>query len=119
MERQNIIQEYNGPTQWMSPLHIVKKKTEDGQIKLRPVIGLRMVNSVTKRSDHPLPHLNEILDSLGGNSWWCMLDVSKAYWQTKIRAQDRPLYCFKSNHKVYVPLRTPFGAKNAGATWLK
>ena len=102
-----------------SPLHIVKKVLPSGEVKIRPVIDLRAINSITKAQNYPLVHIDEILSNLNNCSYFTILDISKAFWHLKVREKDQIFYCFQSNNKVYKTLRCPFGAKNSPFTWLK
>lgn len=44
-------------------------------------VHYRALNRRTVPDRHPIPQVQEMLDSLGGNSWFSMLDQGKAYHQ--------------------------------------
>lgn len=44
-------------------------------------IDYRELNKKTVPDRHPIPHIQEALDSLGGKSWFRVLDQGKAYHQ--------------------------------------
>ena len=60
-----------------SPVVCVRKK--DGDLRL--CVDFRELNNKTVSNCHPIPCVQDILDNLGGNSWFSMLDQGKAYHQ--------------------------------------
>ena len=62
---------------WASPITLVNKK--DGGIRF--CADFRRVNSVSKKEAHPLPHVQDIFDSLAGATMFSTLDLKSAYWQ--------------------------------------
>ncbi|XP_077277424.1 uncharacterized protein LOC143905721 isoform X1 [Temnothorax americanus] len=75
MKDQKVIEESSSP--WVSPVVLVKKK--DGSIRF--CVDYRRVNAVTKKDSFPLPRIDNILDCLAGNSWFCTIDLKSGYWQ--------------------------------------
>ena len=69
MLRQGVIIPSTSP--WSSPVCMVTKK--DGTIRF--CIDYRKLNGLTKKNSYPLPRIDETLDSLGGNKWFCTLDL--------------------------------------------
>jgi hypothetical protein len=43
---------------------------------------------------HPIPRVQETLDSLGGNAWFSVLDQGKAYHQGFVKPSCRPFTAF-------------------------
>ena len=72
---QNFITESKSP--YSSPVACVRKK--DGSLRL--CIDNRELNRSTIADRHPIPRVQETLDSLGGNSWFSVPDQGKAYHQ--------------------------------------
>ena len=64
---------------YSSPVVCVCKK--DGSLRLVLCIDYRQLNSKTIRDSHPLPRMQDALESLGGNQWFSLLDQGKAYHQ--------------------------------------
>ena len=60
MLQQGIIEHSSGS--WSSPMVLAKK--QDGS--LRFCVDFRRVNDVTKKDVHPIPRMDETLDTLGG-----------------------------------------------------
>ena len=50
---------------WSSPIILVKKRSGE----LRFCVDYRKLNSVTVGHAHPLPHIDDILDSLGDSKY--------------------------------------------------
>lgn len=91
---------------WVSPVHCVPKKggmtvvtNEDNElIPARLVTGWRVCNDYRKlndatRKDHfPLPFMDQMLERLAGNEFYCFLDGFSGYFQILIAPdQERPL----------------------------
>jgi transposase InsO family protein len=99
---------------WSSNVVLVKKK--DGS--LRMCIDYRQLNQNTVKDSYALPRIEEILDALGGNSYFTVLDMKSGYHQVEMDEQHKqrtaftvgPLGFFEYN-------RMPFGLVNAPATY--
>ena len=65
---------------YSSPIVAVRKK--DGELRL--CCDYRELNKKTIPDRHPLPRIQNILDSLGGNKWFSLMDQRKAYHQAFI-----------------------------------
>ena len=66
---------------------------------------------------HPLPRINDILDSLGDAQYFSALDLRSAYWQISVDEQDRPKTAFATPNRLYEFKRMPFGLFTAPATF--
>ena len=98
---------------WSSPIHLVTKK--DGTIRF--CIDYRKLNGLTKKNSYPLPRIDETLDSLGGNAWFCTLDLQSGYWQIGMKPEDVEKTAFSSHLGLYEYKVMPFGLCNAPATF--
>ena len=94
---------------YSSPLVCVRKK--DGSLRL--CVDYRKLNSKTIPDCQPIPKMQDILNSLGGNSWFTTLDLSKAYHQGFIDEDSRPLTAFATPWSLLEWCRIPFGLMNA------
>ena len=94
---------------YSSPVVCVRKK--DGSLRL--CIDYRQLNSKTIRDSHPLPRVQDALESLGGNQWFSLLDQGKAYHQGFVSSSSRHKTAFATPWGLYEWVRLPMGLKNA------
>lgn len=92
-------------SEWASPPVLIRKR--DGSV--RYVIDYRKLNEVTKKEVYPLPLIEECLDTLAGNEWFSKLDASSAYWQVKMREEDKPKTAFITKYGLFQFTRMSFG----------
>jgi len=72
-------------TGWASPIVLDKKK--DGSWRF--CVDFRKLNQVTKKSAHPLPRTDEMLDRLSGQKYFTSLDIKSAYHQIGVHEADQ------------------------------
>ena len=94
---------------YSSPIVVVRKK--DGTMRM--CIDYRALNLKTIPDAQPIPRIQDILDSLGGQQWFSTLDMSKAYHQGYIDERFRHLTAFATPWTMLEWIRIPFGLKNA------
>lgn len=108
---QDVIEESNSP--YNAPLILIPKK--DG-VSHRLVLDYRQLNSVTVKDAYSLPRIDDILDSLGGASWFSCLDLDSGFFQVEIEKADRYKTAFSlpgRNHFQFKVL--PMGMSNSPA----
>ena len=88
MEDAGVIRKSFSP--WASNIVIVRKK--DGS--LRMCIDYRQLNRRTIKDSFALPRIEEILESLGGNRHFSVLDLKSGYHQVEIDENDKQYTAF-------------------------
>ncbi len=111
MLKQGVIEPSDGP--WSSPYVLVRKK--DGSTRF--CVDFRKVNDLTKKDAHPLPRIDDTLDSLGGAHWFSTIDLASGYWQVEVDPSDREKTAFATPDGLYQFRVMPFGLCNAPATF--
>lgn len=75
---------------WSSPIVLAKKN--DGSYRL--CIDYRRLNQITVKDAHPLPRVDDILESLHGATFFSSVDLASGYWQVKVSDKDRAKTAF-------------------------
>jgi hypothetical protein len=83
----------------------------------RPCIDFRKLNAVTTKDAYPMPRIDDMLDALGGKSFFSTLDLASGYWQIPVHADDREKTAFATDDGLFECVGLPFGLVNAPATF--
>ncbi|MCH82234.1 hypothetical protein A2U01_0003035 [Trifolium medium] len=116
---------------WVSPVHMVPKKggitvmknEKNELIPTRNVTGWRMcidyrrLNQATRKDHFPLPFMDQMLERLAGQEYYCFLDGYSGYNQIAVDPADQEKTTFTCPYGVYAYRRMPFGLCNAPATF--
>nr|GEV81736.1 reverse transcriptase domain-containing protein [Tanacetum cinerariifolium] len=112
---------------WVTPVHCVPKKggftvveNEDNElIPTRLVMGWRVcidyckLNEATRNDHFPLPFMDQMLERLVGNQYYCFLDGFSGYFQIPIDPKDQEKTTFTCPYGTFAYRRMPFGQCNA------
>nr|GEZ83940.1 reverse transcriptase domain-containing protein [Tanacetum cinerariifolium] len=116
---------------WVSPVHCVPKKggftvveNEDNElIPTRLVMGWRVCidyhkfNEATRKDHFPLPFMDQMLERLAGNQYYCFLDGFSGYFQIPIDLKDQEKTTFTCPYETFAYCRMPFRLCNAPDTF--
>ncbi|GJR33029.1 reverse transcriptase domain-containing protein [Tanacetum coccineum] len=116
---------------WVSPIHCVPKKggmtvvvnEENELIPTRLVTGWRVcidyrkLNEATRKDHFPLPFMDQMLERLTGNEYYCFLDGFSGYFQIPIDPRDQEKTTFTCPYGTFAYRRMPFGLCNAPGTF--
>nr|GEZ87484.1 retrovirus-related Pol polyprotein from transposon 17.6 [Tanacetum cinerariifolium] len=116
---------------WVSPIHCVPKKGVMTVIKndenelvptrlvtsWRVCIDYRKLNEATKKDHFLLPFMDQMLERLAGNEYYCFLDRFSGYFQIPIDPKDQEKTTFTCPYGTFAYKRMPFGLCNAPGTF--
>ncbi|GJV57813.1 reverse transcriptase domain-containing protein [Tanacetum coccineum] len=116
---------------WVSPVHCVPKKggftvVENDENELIPTrlvtgwrvcIDYRKLNEATRKDHFPLPFMDQMLERLAGNEYYCFLDGFSGYFQIPIDPHDQEKTTFTCPYGTFAYRRMPFSLCNAPGTF--
>ncbi|GJR55870.1 reverse transcriptase domain-containing protein [Tanacetum coccineum] len=116
---------------WVSLVHCVPKKggftiVENDENELIPTrlvtgwrvcIDYRKLNEATRKDHFPLPFMDQMLERLAGNEYYCFLDGFSGYFQIPIDPHDQEKTTFTCPYGTFAYRRMPFGLCNAPGTF--
>nr|GEZ79492.1 reverse transcriptase domain-containing protein [Tanacetum cinerariifolium] len=83
----------------------------------RVCIDYRKLNEATRKDHLPLPFMDQILERLAGNEYYCFLDCFSGYFQIPIDSKDQEKTTFTSPYGTFAYRRMPYGLCNASGTF--
>ncbi|KAG9442206.1 hypothetical protein H6P81_018060 [Aristolochia fimbriata] len=118
-------------SKWVSPVQVVPKKggitviknSDNELIPTRTVTGWRVciyyrkLNSVTRKDHFPLPFIDQMLERLADNKFYCFLDGYSGYFQIPIAPENQEKTTFTCPYGTFAYRRMHFGLGNAPATF--
>nr|GEV82387.1 DNA-directed DNA polymerase [Tanacetum cinerariifolium] len=107
---------------WVSPVHCVPKNggftvvenEENELIPTRLVMGWRVcidyrkLNEATRKDHFPLSFMDQMLERLAGNQYYCFLDGFSCYFQIPIDSKDQEKTTFTCPYETFAYRRMPF-----------
>ncbi|KAD2806207.1 hypothetical protein E3N88_39584 [Mikania micrantha] len=116
---------------WVSPVQVVPKKggmtvivNEKKELfpsrtvtGWRVCIDYRRLNDATRKDHFPLPFIDQMLERLSGQQFYCFLDGFSGYFQIPIAPEDQEKTTFTCPYGTFAYRRMPFGLCNAPATF--
>nr|GFC50050.1 reverse transcriptase domain-containing protein [Tanacetum cinerariifolium] len=116
---------------WVSLIHCVPKKSgmtvikndENELVPTRLVTGWRVcidyrkLNEATRKDHFPLPFMDQMLERLAGNEYYCFLDGFSGYFHIPIDPKDQEKTTFTCPYRTFAYKRMSFGLCNAPGTF--
>ncbi|GKD72647.1 reverse transcriptase domain-containing protein, partial [Tanacetum coccineum] len=102
---------------------IVVTNENDELVPTRTVTGWRVcidyhkLNEATAKDHFPFPFMDQMLERLTGNKYFCFLDGFSSYFQIPIDLNDQEKTTFTCPFGTYAYRRMPFRLCNAPATF--
>ncbi|GJX04343.1 reverse transcriptase domain-containing protein [Tanacetum coccineum] len=75
------------------------------------------LNDATRKDHFPLPFMDQMIERLAGNEFYCFLDGFSGYFQIQIDPQDQEKTTFTCPYGTFAYRRMPFGLCNAPGTF--
>jgi transposase InsO family protein len=94
---------------WSSPVVLLTKPNGE----FRFIVDYRRLNSITTKDSYPQPTVEELLQRLGGHSWFTKLDLKSGYYQIPIQQEDKEKTAFITQDGLYQFEVLPMGLMNA------
>ncbi|GKF33213.1 reverse transcriptase domain-containing protein, partial [Tanacetum coccineum] len=116
---------------WVSLVHCIPKKggmtvvrnDENDLILTRLVTGWRVcidyrkLNEATRKDHFPLPFMDQMLERLAGNQYYCFLDGFSGYFQIPIDPKDQEKTTFTCPYGTFAYRRMPFGTRHVSTMY--
>nr|GEX11407.1 reverse transcriptase domain-containing protein [Tanacetum cinerariifolium] len=116
---------------WVSPVHCVPKKggftvVDNEENELIPTLlvtgwrvcsDYRKLNEATRKDHFRLSFVDQMLERLAGNEYYCFFDGFSGYFQIPIDPRDQEKTTFTCPYGTFAYRRMPFGLCNAPGTF--
>uniref|UniRef100_A0A151UHL8 Retrovirus-related Pol polyprotein from transposon 17.6 n=1 Tax=Cajanus cajan TaxID=3821 RepID=A0A151UHL8_CAJCA len=103
------------------PIIISSQLSKEQEEKLIQVIkvneGVIGLNQATRKDHYPLPFMDQMLERLAGQAYYCFLDGYSGYNQIAVDPEDQEKTDFTCPFGVFAYRKMPFGLCNAPATF--
>lgn len=109
MEREGIIEKFDGAPKWISGLNVVMKGPND----FRLTLNMKKANQAIMRPFYRIPTLEDIRKQVDGARLFTKLDLSQAFYHLELHETARELTNFMTMNGIYRYVRMPFGASSA------
>nr|GEX34311.1 DNA-directed DNA polymerase [Tanacetum cinerariifolium] len=123
----------NSDSPWVSPIHCVPQKggitvveNENNELiptrlvtEWRVCFDYRKLNDATHKDHFPLPFMDQMLERLAENEFYCFLDGFSGYFQILINPPNQEKTTFTCPYATFAYRRMPFGLCNAPRTFQK
>ena len=105
MSDKDIIEPVTKPTEWISSMVVVTKKS--GQLRL--CLDPKDLNDAIQRKHYPLLVIEDVATRLAGAKVFTVLDVQQGFWHVELDDESSLLTTFNTPFGRYRFKRLPFG----------
>nr|CAI5850622.1 unnamed protein product [Callosobruchus analis] len=104
LQKLDIIEAVDFPTEWVSPIVVVQK---NGKVRL--CVDYTRLNKAVLRAHYPIGKVEMILAKLSGSKYFTKLDTNSGFHQIKLSPDSQLLTTFITPYGRYFFKRLPFG----------
>jgi len=105
MCRDVIIEPVTKPSAWISALLVVRKPNG----KVRICIDPKPLNKALKRSEYPMPTIDDVLPQLTKAKVYSIVDCRSGFWNLRLDEESRALTTFETPFGRFRWVRLAFG----------
>jgi ribosomal protein S27AE len=105
----DIIEPAVGPTPWVSPAVVIPKSADD----IRLCVDMRQANTAIVRERHPIPTVDEVLQSMNGSKVFSKIDLRSGFHQIELEEGSRSITTFSCHLGLFRYKRLMFGISSA------
>ena len=109
LEDLNIIERVDGPNPWVNPVVTVPKPNSN----IRLCLDMRRANEAIIRGRHPIPTVDELLQTMNGSKFFSKLNLKWGYHQLELDRESRGITTFVTHCGLYQYKRLLFGVSSA------
>ena len=109
LEKLEVIQKVDTPTDWISSLVVTMKPNGKARLCIDP----KPLNKAIKRNHYPMKTLDDVLEELKGAEFFTKLDARNGFWHVLLDEESSFLTTFETPFGKYRWNRMPFGISNA------
>ena len=110
MEKEDIIEPVECPTEWISNV-VLTPKADPTQLRMN--IDMTTANAEIKRTRHVIPTLEELRYKLNGAKYFSKLDMKQGYMQLELNPESRYMTTFYTHRGLRRFKRLNFGTNSA------
>ena len=111
MEDNDIIEQVEGPTPWVSPTVVVPKPHNPDEIRI--CVDMRQPNKAIGRERHISPTVDDIISELGQAKVFSKLDLNQGYHQSELMPESRYITTFSTHVGLRRHKRLNFSVNSA------
>ena len=98
LEKSDIIEKVNEPSQWVSHV-VVVPKGQGSDIRL--CVDMRQANKAIIRERFPIPTVDEVLQDLNESKVFSRIDIKMAIHQIELKSESREITTFMTHKGLY------------------